>query len=137
MQNNEIFRKSTHAILQKILDELVAIPMMKVEGVKESCERRQQSYGKYGGSRVKGPHSERLEYRTLSGQWLTHPALASAVLGTVKAISHSIFKDIEDNGNDVKFVSFKGKDSTYFHGNYNDWNNIPIIHNYGTAKPNN
>lgn len=135
MENDSIFRNGIHATLQKILDELVAIPMMKVEGVTESCERR-KIYGKYGESRVAGPHGERLEYRTLSGQWLTHPVLASAVLGTVKAIAHAVFKDIEDNDNDINFVTFKGADPNYFHNNYKTWNNIPIINKYGTEKPN-
>jgi len=93
---------SLFACLQKILDEYISIPMLKIEG-KEDGVKRRQHYGYYGDHRT---DNCRLEFRSLSGFWLTHPRFAEAVLGSVKAISHAFFKIIEEsNYNDNLFLT--------------------------------
>lgn len=135
MHKDGKFMQGTHATIQKILDELVAIPMMKVEGVEASCKRRNQ-YGRYGENRKNGPGGERLEYRTLSGQWLIHPKLALAVLGTVKAVSHAIFKEIEDGGMKNELVASNNiiPGHSYFVSDH--WEDIELINKYGATKQN-
>lgn len=134
MARDAAFKNGTHATIQKILDEYVTIPMMKVDGVETSCIRRRH-YGKYGEKRVKGQNGERLEFRSLSGQWLTHPKLAAAVLGTVKAVSHSVFKDIEDSGMDSSLV-VSDYPGNIFSDDFNGWQRMGIVASYGAVKPN-
>ena len=86
------------AVLKKILDELVAVPMMRVEGVENSIQRRRRGgYGTVSDLRVK---RGRLEFRTLSGAWLSHPFLAKAVIGTTKAITHAFFSALDSSNKD-------------------------------------
>lgn len=77
-------------MLKKVLDELIAVPMMRIEGVELSTKRRQNSmYGQVEDIRTE---FDRLEYRTLSSDWLLHPELAAAVVGTTKALAHAFYK---------------------------------------------
>lgn len=88
------------SVLKKILDEYVGIPLMFVEGIKNSSGRR-SCYGKLSDVRV--DHG-RLEYRTPGGDWLAHPKLAEAVLDATKAVAHSFFKLLEENNNSLDFI---------------------------------
>lgn len=93
--------KTKHAffiVMNKILDELLAIPLIKLDGKEEGCLRRTQcqmcttGFGGYGFFGEMRTPNGRLEHRTLSGMWLTHPSVAKAVFGTAKAIVDEIFK---------------------------------------------
>lgn len=85
------------AVFNKIMDELLAIPLIKLDGADLGRSRRsdcqmamgQNGYGFYGEWR---PCDGRLEHRTLSGLWLMHPKVAEAVLGTAKAIAEEMYK---------------------------------------------
>lgn len=135
MLQDQQFRKNTHAIIQKILDEYVTIPMMKVEGVKDSCKRRGY-YGKYGEKRLKGVNKERLEFRSLSGHWLTHPKLANAVLGTVKAVSHAIFRNIEEDESAIVTKNNLLDENIFNNSNDLVWGNIELVSKYGATRTN-
>jgi hypothetical protein len=143
VRDNNLFKAGLYASIKKIIDEYVAIPMLKVEGNSSYIRRKQLSYdnrlyGSYHDDyRLKGPHRDRLEYRTLSGQWLTHPLLAEAVLGTVKSIYHAIFKDVELNKNLIEFVSIDDikEGHLYFKKDIN-WKNIPLTNGYGAIRDN-
>lgn len=136
MIKNETFRMKIHSVIQRILDSFVAVPMMKVEGVDVSCSRRRH-YGQYGARRTTGVGNNRLEYRTLSGQWLTHPKMAKAVLETVQAIVHAIFKDVEDHDMDSAFISDDNVDIyMYFSNDTNPWENIELTRKYGVIESN-
>ena len=86
--------------LQKILDEYIAVPTLKIEGKIDGTQRRHH-YGHFGDFRT---DYGRLEYRTLSGMWLTHPKLASAVMGSLKAVAHAFYKIAESRGYDRKLL---------------------------------
>jgi hypothetical protein len=74
-------RRTFFVAFNKILDEMLAIPMGK--------------YGYFGECRL---CAGRLEYRTLSGNWLIHPKLSILVLGTAKALIDEVYKLVSDNG---------------------------------------
>jgi len=93
-QNNSSLNKITvFGCLKKILDEFVGIPLMKIDGIEKSISRRRE-FGKFDD--VRTDHG-RLEYRTPSGEWLSHPQLASIVLGSVKAVAHAFFKLVDES----------------------------------------
>ncbi len=85
--------------INKIIDQLIAIPMTKLDVSKESKARR-ELYGYYGEMRL---CDGRLEHRTLSGMWLMHPSLATAVIGTIKLIVIEVFKHIEETNYDIEY----------------------------------
>jgi hypothetical protein len=84
------------AVVNKIIDELLAIPLVKHDGEKLGKSRRSEcqmalgnnGYGFYGEWRQ---CNGRLEHRTLSGLWLMHPEFAESVIGTAKAIADEAF----------------------------------------------
>lgn len=82
-------------VLNKVLDEHLAIPCIRLDGDKGRKRRtgckfptRGKGFGWFGEWR---PHDGRLEHRTLSGMWLMHPSLARCVIGTAKAITEEVF----------------------------------------------
>ncbi len=113
----------------KILDELLALPMIRLDGV-VGAKRRATSYGGFGDIRLSAGH---LEYRTLSGAWLSHPILAEAVFGTVKAISEEIYNLVSAHNFDTTYLA---NDKIYFQQSPNDsnawninfagWGDIPL-----------
>lgn len=94
--SNAYIKFTVLSVLKKILDEYVAIPLMFIEGIKNSTLRRKY-YGRLTDVRV---DRGRLEYRTPGGDWLAHPTLAEVVLDATKAVAHSFFKIMEENNND-------------------------------------
>ncbi len=88
--------------LNKIMDELLAIPLVRLDGADKGSRRRINSqvnsggggFGYFGEYRLCGG---RLEHRTLSGMWLLHPSVARAVFGTAKAIIDEVFRFVSDN----------------------------------------
>lgn len=85
------------AVFNKIMDELLALPLIKLDGADLGKSRRSEcqmamgnnGYGFYGEWR---PCDGRLEHRTLSGLWLMHPVIAECVLGSAKAIAEEMYK---------------------------------------------
>ncbi len=87
--------------LNKILDEMMGVPLVKLDGV-TNAKRRRSKYGYFGEFRSV---NNRLEYRSLSGVWLTHPKLAEAVIGTIKAIVSEVYKHIMNNKLETSYVA--------------------------------
>ena len=129
---DKLFERSFYVALCKILDELLAIPAMKIDNKKESIIRRKR-YGAYGCYRT--DHS-RLEYRALSGMWMAHPKLATIILGTAKAIIDSFFHILEAKNFDTEYLN-GGRDPrnvNFFDPKFNGWNNVGIAKDMGVVK---
>ncbi len=134
------YSQAVYACLQRILDDYVAIPMMKLDGKKNGMMRR-KSYGHFGDHKT--DHG-RLEYRTLSGEWLTHPELTRIVIGTVKAIAHAYFRALEDGNFKHSLIMTKKHQETsewysrndlcFFSETFNNWKNIEITRAFGTIS---
>ena len=121
-------RSMIFACLQKILDEYISIPMLKVEG-KDDGVRRRHHYGRFGDYRT--DHG-RLEYRTLSGMWLVHPELAKCTMGAVKAVSHAFFKLAESKDYASKLFTTGNMSQNFdvyslFDQRSDMWKNIEIV----------
>ncbi len=99
-QFTEQKRVCLFVVMNRVMDELLAIPMTRLDGALGKTRRTNTrmaingGYGFFGEWRL---CNGRLEHRTLSGMWLKHPSLAKAVLGTAKAITDEMFKHVEDN----------------------------------------
>ena len=123
-KDKEIF----FAVFNKILDELLSLPMIKIDGAEEGCARRTKctmgKYGFYGGWR---PCNGRLEHRTLSGMWLMHPMMSTCVLGTAKAIIDEVFNLITETKflADYIFPSNLDKGGLWL-PEFKDWKKIPL-----------
>lgn len=131
------YRDSAYSCLKKVLDEYVSIPAMRIDGMEKAILRRQ----KYGGFRDIRTNHGRLEYRTLSGEWLTHPDLAKAVVGTVKAVSHAFFKTLDDAGYDKKMIMTLSQQKSigysefyFFDKSFCYWKNIEIMKALNAVK---
>lgn len=128
--NKEINESLVFSCLAKILDEYLAIPLIRLDGKENSIKRRQQ-YGYYGDFRT---DNGRLEYRALSGEWLTHPVIASKILGVAKALAHEYFKILDESNYDPSLVVYDDdcdNHNIYYYDVYNDdfdsWKQIEII----------
>jgi len=114
--------------LKKVLDELVAVPMMRVEGIENSIARRKNSpYGRVEDIRTE---YDRLEYRTISSDWLLHPDLATAVLGTTKAIAHAYFEALIEEKLVKEILAFNGN----WYNDKVDWKQLSITAKFNTTK---
>lgn len=128
------FGKSTFITLVRILDEFVAIPTIKLDTKKWTVKRRNHPihgilYGRFGDYRTK---HQRLEYRTLSGNWFAHPELTKMVVGTVKCIVDSYYKFIEGHNFDISQIVHPNFvwDSTTF-TSFDEWDKIPVMQEFG------
>lgn len=140
-------RKMFFNTINKIMDELLSIPMIKFDGAENgSCRRikcemglahgNHRGYGYFGEwrpCRVGG--EEHFEHRTLSGMWLIHPSVAKAVLGTAKVISDEIFKMSTVKGYDTKYVfPKKFSDKRIWSPEFDEWDKIPLAKDMGCIK---
>lgn len=123
------YKTAVYACLNKVLDEYVAIPTIKIDGVENACNRRKE-FGSYGDVRT---DHRRLEYRTLSGEWLTHPEMAKIIVGTVKAIAHEFFKLLDEADYKHSMIMTQKQQSSdnhtdfrFFDSNFHYWTNIEI-----------
>ena len=82
-------RQATYVRAVQILDEMVALPMVRVDAPDPRVRRQVHNYGAYGDQR---PQEGRFEWRVLSGFWLLHATLTEAVLGTTKAVSEACYE---------------------------------------------
>jgi len=127
-----IFQNAYYVVLCKILDELLGIPLMKLDN-KDECRARRIQYGQYGSYRT---DSGRLEYRTLSGMWMAHPKLALITFGVAKAIIDSFFSILEAKDFDLKYL-IAGKDpvnTNFFDPRFTGWKDIGIANDMGATK---
>lgn len=84
---------SIHRRVIRVLDELVGIPLTRVDGPDASFRRKTTvgggPYGYFGDFRTQ---NGRFEWRTPSAVWFTHPDIAAAVIGTTKAVSEECYR---------------------------------------------
>ena len=97
-------REAFFNVLNKIMDELIAVPCVRLDGDMGTKRRTQCSMGRFGFFGEWRPHNGRLEHRTLSGMWLLHPTLAKCVIGTAKAITDEVFKRWAHEGFEHSYV---------------------------------
>ena len=118
--------------LNKILDEMVGVPLTKLDGVVRSKDRRAQ-FGYFGELRC---DFNRLEYRSLSGTWLAHPKLTEAVTGTIKAIVNETYRHVMDNKiNSVYVKHNECSFHTLYGDDFADWGNIGLTKDMGCVCP--
>jgi len=131
------------SVLNKIMDELLSLPMIKLDGTDLGKSRRSDcqmamgnnGYGYYGEWR---PCDGRLEHRTLSGLWLMHPLIAKSVLGTAKAIADEMFgivSSVDYNKNIFKHpgVTFQRHKDLY-RSDFDKWDEIDIAKEMGCTR---
>ncbi len=138
LEEEDNYKGSTYACLAKTVDEYITIPMMRIENVDKSVKRRRE-YGKFGD--FKSDHPGRIECRTLSGEWMTHPELTKAVIGSVKAVSRSFFKILEENGFEKDIIVNKKMQSQGYRAlfstgssNSNAWKDIKAMQAMKTIR---
>jgi len=129
--------------INRILDELLSIPLVKLDGKEQGKNRRvgckmatKGGYGFFGEYRTTGTGKEfRLEHRTLSGMWLIHPTVALATLGVAKAIIDEVWLDIINKEFDLNYI-FPEKyfTSNLWNKGFNEWKNFPICQNFGCTS---
>jgi hypothetical protein len=119
----------------KIIDELLALPMTRLDGKEKGSTRRTAcTMGKYGYFGEWRKCNGRLEHRTLSGKWLIHPSLAKAVLGVAKMIIDEVYLRASDKKFDTNYVypSKFSKNNPFNEGF--DWDGIPMVREFGCTK---
>ncbi len=108
--------------------------MVKLDGIEKGSARRcncqivptgNDGFGFYGEWRQSNGH---FEHRTLSGMWMSHPVLATAVLGTARAIAKEIFKLGANNDYNMNYLFPREfYDTNVWHANFSKWNEIPLV----------
>lgn len=91
----------------RMLDELMAIPLVRVDGPDAHLRRNtahSNGFGRYGTWGDTRPQVGRFEWRVPSGLWLSHPDFARAVLGTSKAITETCYQMMAEKRFDSKWV---------------------------------
>ena len=117
----------------KILDELLSIPMTKIDGTVSGRARRTEcTMGKYGYFGEFRMCNGRLEHRTLSGMWLMHPDLSTLVLGTAKAIIDEVYRHVADKDFDLEYMfPRKLRGNNVWTEDFNHWGEIPLVNDIG------
>ena len=115
-------------VFNKILDELLAIPMIKIDGANMGRARRTEcSIGKFGYFGEFRTCNGRLEHRTLSGMWLMHPILTTLVLGTAKAIIDEVYRHVADNDYKYPYMfPHKYNDTHIWAADFDQWTSFPL-----------
>lgn len=127
-------------VMNKILDELIAIPMLCLDGMEKSKDRRiRAGYGRFGDYRIATDSSPRIEYRTLSGMWLIHPVIAKAVISITKQVVRNIWDRVIQEKFDKTLLSDPNSnamtDRLWKDKTYEGWKNIPICKEMGCILP--
>jgi len=137
-------KSAAYQCLKKLLDEYIAVPAMKLDGIEESVARRKDhGYGKFHDIRT--DHG-RLEWRTPSGIWMAHPLLAEAFLGVSKAVSQAFFLFLEEGGYEKELLIPKGivPNEKYLsdmpgwmlaEASFEGWNAIPVTKEFEAVIP--
>jgi len=138
-------------VLNRILDELLAVPMSRLDGTEPGSCRRTKCGMVLGGGQGYGYFGEwrkcdgRLEHRTLSGLWLMHPSIAKAVFGVARAIVDEVYRKVDEHEYDMSYIcpdcssnmfAERGKGSAWKNG-YNGWKDLPLLRDMGCTKSSN
>ena len=131
-------RKRLFAVTNKILDELLTIPMIRIDGRlghnrRARCKMSQAmgygnqygtGYGFFGEWRV---CEGRLEHRSLSGLTISNPNICKDVFGVGKAIVEAIYKEVINKDLDSKFIlPDKYTKTGIYEKTFKDWGKIPL-----------
>lgn len=134
-------------VLNKIMDELLAVPCIRLDG-EMGRKRRTECQMSLGNSNLAngttgwGWFGEwrfcngRLEHRSLSGMWLMHPSVAKAVLGTAKAITDAFFKYWAQHGFDGSYIipdKYKTNKDRMNANGYSNWKYFPVCKDMGAT----
>ena len=137
-------RNYLFAVVNKIMDELLSVPMIRLDGTSQGKARRTScmyvpdgnpGFGFYGGWRECDGH---LEHRTLSGLWLMHPTLSYFVLGTAKAIAEAAYNMVVAGGFSTETFTNPsvniGNDRRLYDNNCADWESNQLAEALGCVK---
>jgi hypothetical protein len=124
MENRKVFFRT----MNKILDELLGVPMIRLDGTDRGNARRTKcAMGKYGYFGEWREAGGRLEYRTLSGMWLAHPEISACVIGTAKAITDEVFARWNSAGYKLAYIYPEEFSTTNpYEINFDGWKEIPL-----------
>jgi hypothetical protein len=137
-------RMRLFAVTNKIIDELLTIPMIRLDG-QDGFRRRAKckmsvaggfgnqygkGYGYFGEWRV---CNGRLEHRSLSGLVISSPNIAEAVFGTSKAIVEAVYKKVLDKDAEYILPAKFNKDELYLN-KFNSWDKIPLTAEFNCIK---
>ena len=118
-------------VINKVVDELLAVPMVKVDGSELGKARRTNcrmaNHGGYGYFGEWRPCNGHMEHRTLSGMWLMHPTLTTLVFGVAKAIVDEIYVHVADNKFNMDYMfPAKLRRAELWKPSFKDWKEIPL-----------
>lgn len=123
----EEHRRPLFSVMNKILDELVAIPMTKLDGQDGALRRNARDlmgpFGYFGGWRF---CYGRLEHRTLSGVWLSDPKITEAVFGVTRCVVSSMFAEIESSKYSKDMLSPPFSMTDMYKETFDSWKEIPL-----------
>jgi len=140
-------RKRLFAVTNKIIDELLTIPMIRLDGPsghnrRAKCKMSQAGgfgnnygvgYGFFGEWRT---CNGRLEHRSLSGLVISDPKICEAVFGVGQAIVEAVYKEAVNNDLNSEFVLPKNYDAGAIYSKpFKDWEKIPLAETFGCIKP--
>lgn len=117
----------------KVLDELLAIPLIKIDGADLGRARRTEcTMGKFGYFGEFRLCNGRLEHRTLSGMWLMHPTLATMVFGTAKAIIDEVYRHVADKDYNQNYMFPQSlRRCQVWSAGFDQWAEIPLVKDLG------
>jgi len=121
--------------MNKIMDELLSIPMIKIDGAPGKTRRTECRIGRYGYFGEFRTNNGHFEHRTLSGMWLMHPQLSEAVFGTAKAIIDTVYKNVAENKFNMDYMFNPTlNNASLWHNDFDRWAEIPIVRDMGCAS---
>ena len=136
-------RMRLFAVTNKLLDELLTLPMIRLDGPKGHNRRakcKMSAANGFGGQYGKGygyfgewrGDKGRLEHRSLSGLVIATPDIAEAVFGTAKAIAEAAYNEALKNELDAEFILPKQFSKTVLYSpEFNKWDKIPLAATLG------
>lgn len=130
-------REKFYRVLNKIMDEYLTVPLIKLDGP-DGAKRRDtkkpgSGYGYFGDYRTE--HG-RLEHRSLSGIWLLHMSLSRAVLGTAKAVTDEAFRLIAEHRFEEEYIlPNKFSDVNLYNSNFSSWDKVPLAADMKCIEP--
>ena len=130
-------RERFFKVVNKIMDELLSIPMIKIDGVALGKARRTEcANGKYGYFGELRLCNGRLEHRTLSGLWLMHPKLSLCVIGTAKAIIDEVYRLVSHNSFNMEYMFPDTMLNQHlWTAGFKDWEGFPLAKDMECITP--
>ena len=136
----DVNKEALFATTNKILDELLALPLIRMDGNKGYFRRaycltsadngwgtRGRGYGYFGEYRTNTGH---LEYRSVSGLMLSNPELCEAIFGVGKAIVEAIYYRAEEKNFSKEFTANNLVRRHTYNLNFNEWNKIKLANEF-------